>query len=148
VAMALSEEHAVPYWVAAAHLAQGYSVVPTDPERAVALIERGRASLASYRTLAFQPSAYCVEAEALMRLGRYHEARGRIEQGFELAERTGVRWWTAEMHRTRAALTRAENGDIAAIRDDLVRAVEIAEGQGAEMFRYRAANELRALDGR
>jgi hypothetical protein len=51
----------------------------------------------------------------------------------------------AELHRIRAAAIRAERGGQAVMRQPLSHAVAIAEQQGAEVFRCRAAAELAAM---
>jgi predicted ATPase len=60
---------------------------------------------------------------------------------------TGVTWWDAELHRIGAAEIRAEGGGDAAVREALTRAVAIAEEQGSETLRRRAAADLAALGG-
>jgi hypothetical protein len=51
------------------------------------------------------------------------------------------------LHRIRAAVIGAEGDDDDAARDALTRAVAIAEQQGSETFRHRAAADLAALGG-
>jgi L-2-hydroxyglutarate oxidase LhgO len=50
--------------------------------------------------------------------------------------------WEPELHRIRAAVIRAEGGGDAAVREALARAVAIAEQQGSETFRRRAAADM------
>jgi hypothetical protein len=57
---------------------------------------------------------------------------------------TGVTWWDAELHRIRAAVIRAEGGNNAEVREALTRAVAIAEQQGSQTFRRRAAADMNA----
>ena len=61
-----------------------------------------------------------------------------------MTARTGLSWWDAELHRIRAAVIRAEGGSKAAICEVLARAVGIAEQQGSEAFRRRAAADMDA----
>ena len=55
---------------------------------------------------------------------------------------TGLCWWDAELHRIRAAVIRVEGGDDVAVREALTRALAIAQEQGSETFRRRAAADI------
>ena len=56
-----------------------------------------------------------------------------------------MRWWDPESHRFRAAVLRAEGGGEATAREELARALAVAEEQGSETFRRRRAAEDGAL---
>jgi hypothetical protein len=142
-AMAVADEHGFGFWGGAAQSSQGAALVSADPKRAAALIEAAMDELRGMST--WYPHILCFKAEALLRLDRIAEARAAIDRALAIAASGGVTWWDAELHRIRAALIRAEGGGSAAVREALARAVAIAEEQGAETFRRRAAADLGAL---
>ena len=94
--------------------------------------------------ITWHPHYLCFEAEALLRLNRIAEARAAVDRALAIAARGGVTWWDAELHRIRAAVIRTEGGAVAAVREALTRAVAIAEEQGSETFRRRAAADINA----
>jgi tetratricopeptide (TPR) repeat protein len=144
-AFALTTEHGFGFWAEASRLSQGAAVVVADPDRAARLIGAGLAKLESLGSrYYFHPTYLCFHAEALLRLDRVAEARTAIDRALAMTARTGLSWWDAELHRIRAAVIRAEGGSKAAICEVLARAVGIAEQQGSEAFRRRAAADMDA----
>ena len=144
--VALATEHGVGIWATAAQLSQGAALVTADPGRAVTLIGAGLAKLEALGSqYYFHPTYLCFYAEALLQLGRIVEARTAVDRALAMTASTGLSWWDAELHRIRAAVIRAEGGGNAAVREALTCAVAIAEEQGSENFRRRAAAELAAL---
>jgi len=70
------------------------------------------------------------------------EAREKVDRALAMIASAGLSWWDAELHRIRAAVIRAEGGSSAAVREALDHAVAIAEEQGSETFRRRAAADI------
>jgi predicted ATPase len=95
--------------------------------------------------LTWHPHILCFKAEALLHINQVAEARAAIDRGLAISASTGVTWWDAELHRIGAAVIRAEGGGRTAIREALAFAVAIAEEQGSETFRSRAAADLADL---
>jgi predicted ATPase len=143
-AVALATEYGVSFWATNGQLSQGAASVIIDPGRTVRLIAASLAKLESMGSLYFHPTYLCFQAEALLRLGRVAEARSAIDRALAMTASTGLSWWDAELHRIRAAVIRVEGGGEAAVRDALARAVAIAEQQGSETFRRRAAADMHA----
>ena len=144
-AVALAKEQGIGIWATAGELSQAATVVVADPGRAAALIGVGLSSLEALESRCYFHSTYlCFQGEALLRLGRVAEARRAIDGALAMTARTGLSWWDAELHRIRAAVIRAEGGSNAAVREALTRAVAIAEQQGSETFRRRAAADMDA----
>jgi predicted ATPase/class 3 adenylate cyclase len=140
--VALSNEHGFGFWAAAAQASQGAALVMADPGRAAAMIRNALANLEGMPT--WHPQYLCFRAEALLRLKQVAEARVAVDRALAITARGGVTWWEAELHRIRAAVIRAEGGDDTAVREALSRAVAIAEEQGSETFRCRAAADMHA----
>jgi hypothetical protein len=82
-------------------------------------------------------------ARLLFASGELPEARERLRIGLELAERTRMHFYDAELLRLRAHTA----DDIGARREDLEAAWELARRQDAPIFQLRAATDLFALDG-
>jgi hypothetical protein len=135
-AVALATEHGIGIWATAGELSQAAALVVADPGCAEALIGVGLTKLESFESR--------FQGEALLRLGRVAEARRAIDRALAMTASTGLSWWDAELHRIRAAVIRAEGGGEAAVRGALARAVAIAEQQGSETFRRRAAADMDA----
>jgi class 3 adenylate cyclase/tetratricopeptide (TPR) repeat protein len=143
--VALATEHGIDIWATASQLSQGAALVAADPRQALTLIGAGLAKLESIGSrYYFHPTYLCFEAEALLRLGQVAEARGAIDRALAMTASSGLSWWDAELHRIHAAVIRAEGGGKAAVRDALARAIAIAEQQGSETFRRRAAADMHA----
>ena len=144
-AVALATEHGIGFWATAAQLSQAAALVIADPRRAVTLIGSGLVKLEALGShYYFHPTYLCFQAEALLNLGRIAEARDTVDRALAMSASTGLVWWDAELQRIRAAVIRAEGGSKAAIRKGLARAVTIAEQQGSETFRRRAAADMDA----
>ena len=143
--VSLATEHGISIWATASQLSQGAALVCADPGRAVTLIGAGLARLESMGSqYYFHPTYLCFQGEALLGLGQAAEARGAIDRALAMTASTGLSWWDAELHRIRAAVIRAESDDDTAVREALSRAVAIAEEQGSETFRRRAAADMHA----
>ena len=141
--MAFASEHGFGFWATASQASQGAALVIADPSRAAALIGDALAKLPGMLT--WHPHFLCFEAEALLALGRIVEARGACDCALAMSASTALTWWDAELHRIRAAVIRAENGGDTAVREELARALAIAEQQGSGTFRRRAAADLDAM---
>ncbi len=141
----LAIEHGIGVWVTACQLSQGAASVISDPGRAITLISAALVKLEAIAYLLYHPTFLCFQAEALLRLGRVSEAREVIDRALAMSACTALSWWDAELHRIRAAVIRAEGGSDAAVREALACGVAIAEQQGSETFRRRAAAELGAM---
>ena len=141
-AVAVATEHGVGIWATAGQASQGAALVISDPGRAAALIGAAIVKLDTIPWLLYHSTFLCFHAEALSRLGRVVEAREKVDRALAMIASAGLSWWDAELHRIRAAVIRAEGGSSAAVREALDHAVAIAEEQGSETFRRRAAADI------
>jgi hypothetical protein len=69
------------------------------------------------------------------------EPSGTLDEALSRAEGGGCCWWDPELRRMRAMLA-TEAGDAARAREELLRAIAIAEVQRSEAMRRRAAADL------
>jgi predicted ATPase len=67
-----------------------------------------------------------------------------VEDASARSERTGVRFFDAEICRVRGALL-VDEGDVAAAEVQFVKAIDIARGQGAKHWELRATTSLAQL---
>jgi predicted ATPase/class 3 adenylate cyclase len=81
-------------------------------------------------------------AEACARVGRFDEGLAAVGEGLAQAERRGLVYWNAELHRRRGELLVAAGGDRAAAVGCFETALDTARGQGARSLELRAATSL------
>lgn len=88
-----------------------------------------------------------MHAQILERLGRPDEALALIENAIVAARKSGQRFWLAELYRRRAELGGALGRSATSARNDLRRAVQTAESQGAAWLAGRAGRDLQSRFG-
>jgi predicted ATPase len=138
---AFSDEYGMAYWSILARAFQGAALAASEPATALGLMQPNRQKLESARAFYLHPILLCFEAEALIGLGRLEEAKRTLDEALSHAERSGCCWWDPELHRMRAMLA-SETGDAARSKEELLRAIAIAEAQGSEAMRRRALSDL------
>ncbi|MBI3228340.1 MAG: AAA family ATPase [Mycolicibacterium cosmeticum] len=83
-----------------------------------------------------------IVARLLIAAGRSEDARNRVELALQLADRTGMHIYDAELHRLRAHTSADPAFRAAGLRSS----VELARGQGARIYELRSAIDLFELD--
>ena len=85
-------------------------------------------------------------ASALGRMGRFDEALRTVKESFPFIERSGQRYYEAEMHRLKGELLLAQDSSNAAHTQLSFRtAIEIARKQHAKSWELRATTSLARL---
>jgi tetratricopeptide (TPR) repeat protein len=148
----LGEEHGFDFWAlvgtaqrgtvaAVSALADNADRVMLQPhiDGLTAFVEVSRA-MHTFSLVTFYDA---ILARLLIASGDLPKARERLQTGLELAERTRMHFYDAELLRLRAHTT-DDNG---ARREDLEAAWELARHQDAPVFQLRAATDLFELDG-
>jgi len=69
--------------------------------------------------------------QALMRAEQWDEADAVLHEGLAFVERSGERFWEADLHRQRALWLQARGGSAAEILAARERALQVANEQGA-----------------
>jgi predicted ATPase len=141
---AFSDEYGMAYWSVLARAFQGAALTASEPAAALGLMRPNRQKLEAARAFYLHPILLCFEAEALIGLGRLDEAERTLDEALSHAQQSGCCWWDPELHRTRAMLA-SEAGDAARSREELLRAIAIAEVQGSEAMRRRAVYDLAGM---
>ena len=152
-ALALVSEHALPVWGELAALARGWALAEQGQvEEGIAQM---RHALGLMHTVGFYcsgPQHLVLPAEAYGRAGQANEGFGMLKEALATAQRTGERWYEAELHRLKGELMLQQSGSgvrsperEAEAEACFLRAVDIAHSQGARLFELRAAMSLAGL---
>jgi adenylate cyclase len=145
----VSSEHGFPIWMAWATFFEGWvTAARTNEADGITLMERG---LDAWRvTGAHIGESYFLSllADACLRAGRIDAAGEWLAEAIAQVEKSGERWWEAELYRLQGELLLAAAGDGA--RGDQAeacfrRALEVAGRQGASSLELRAALSLSRL---
>jgi predicted ATPase len=86
----------------------------------------------------YMPYVLALKAEALQRADRAAEALSAIKEAEALRERSGERWWCAELYRLRGVLLAAMGADGSQIEAAFCAAIGTAEQQGSTSLARRA----------
>jgi predicted ATPase/class 3 adenylate cyclase len=114
---------------------------PTDA--AVAEMRQTLAQINIIATRAHRTFHLTLLAETHGRLGQTEAGLAALEEALARVEKTGERWWEAEIHRVKGELLRARNAAEAEVLFE--RALAIARGQSAKSLELRAAMSLARL---
>jgi predicted ATPase len=87
-----------------------------------------------------------LRAEAQAGAGQLDEALASLDEALAFVERTGERFWEAELHRLRGELLYRRSGGAAEAAAELERALHVATGQGAASLAERAVESLARLE--
>jgi DNA-binding winged helix-turn-helix (wHTH) protein/predicted ATPase len=139
-------EHGLPYYLAWAELLEGWSAAIRGVcEDGITKI---RHSIEVLQTMAGLRLPYyrALLAEAYGCGGRISEALQVLDDAFGIVQKTGERWWEAELHRLRGELLRSKSIN----RDDEAEAcfrtaIAVARSQQAKTLELRAAVSLGRL---
>jgi predicted ATPase len=138
--------------LAQATMYRGYALAQQEQtEEGIALMRGGLdAQLATGASL-FRPLFLYFLAEACETAGRFEEGLGAVAEAIAIMEKTGERYYEAELHRLKGdlALERSgvepEPGVQREAEECFRRSIEIARQQGARSFELRAATSLSRL---
>jgi predicted ATPase len=144
-AISCADEYGFPYWSSIATIYLGWALAMGDAVEAG--LARMEAGLAAYRrtgaTLAL-PWFLGMFAETQRAAGHREAAAQTLDDALAMVERTGERFYAAELHRLRGALL-AEQGAGKEAETRLMRALAIAHEQQAYGWSLRAATTLARL---
>lgn len=147
----LCEREDIGYWLAGGHILKGWVLAKQgQPEVGIDLIHQGLDEWNATGTLLIQPYFLALLGEAYGTSGQTYKGLNAVTKALAAVERTGERWYEAELHRLRGELRlmRGNITDTAAATEDFRQALAIAERQQARMLMLRAANSLARLWGK
>jgi predicted ATPase/class 3 adenylate cyclase len=141
--IALASEQGFPYWLAAGLVFGGWARVQHGRiQEGMEQIDEG---LAAYRTTGatlLRPYFLALAAEAHTRGNRRGEALRLLREALTEVDRSGERWFEAELHRLAGELLRSDQVQAESC---FRRAIEVASKQGAKTWELRAVTSLSRL---
>jgi predicted ATPase len=140
--VAITTEQGFPAWRAIGQTHQGWVQVQNGKvAEGLGLLHEGATAFRATGADLFAPYLVSLLANACAVAGQRRESLGLLADAFEIAERTGEHWLTAELHRLKGDLL-ARGGDAAQAEDCFRTAIAIAVEQGARFWQLRATNSL------
>jgi predicted ATPase len=141
--LALAAAQNLPVWLPSANILRGYLRVARGDTEALAFARQGIAAKNAQGSVLNQPLFLSLFAASCERAGRAEEALSLLAEAFAIAERTGERWFEAELYRLRGDwLLVHSSGMEAEAETCLHRALAIARQQAARIWELRAAVSL------
>jgi predicted ATPase len=139
----LAREHDLKFWGACAAFVEGWTTTRDDLTAGRAQMRHG---LDLLNIVAFEGLFKGAFAVAEARAGDYPAALATLDHAASVIERTGERWFDAELHRTRGEILVKQNpADPAPAEAAFLTAIAIAQQQKARSFELRAALSLAKL---
>jgi class 3 adenylate cyclase/predicted ATPase len=141
----VATDQGFPQWRAHGTIYRGWVKVKNGnvPE-GISLLRNGSAAYRATGPVAFMPFYTDLLAMACEIAGQIEEASSLLDDALQIVERTGERWFVAELNRHKGELLLRQGRSEAA--EELYRkALSIAEEQGAKLWELRAATSLARL---
>jgi adenylate cyclase len=140
----LSTQHGFAYWLAAGTMTQGYLLAQQSAyEEGIAQIRQGLNAAKETAEELIVPFFLSLVADLYRRAGQVDEALTVVAEALAIIERTGERWWEAELYRLNGVLF-MQKDDIRA-ETSLHRALDVARRQHAKSLELRATTSLSRL---
>jgi predicted ATPase len=143
--IAVAVEQGFPYWLLAGKIFRGLlSVKIGDVTEGIALLRDGTAAYRASGQEAWMPHYTALLADAREIGGQIGEALTALDDALQIVERTGERWFEAELRRHKGQLLLCQ-GDREAAEELYRKALSIAREQEAKMWELRSAGCLARL---
>jgi predicted ATPase len=137
--MELSTQYNFALWLAIGSILRGWARSASGRAvEGVSCIEDGIQDYLATGSRLGMPYFLGLKAEALYLANRTSEALGTVEEAEALAERSGVRCWSAELYRLRGVFLAAIGADEAKIEASFCAAINTAKGQKSVSLEKRA----------
>jgi predicted ATPase len=146
----LSTEQGFPFWLAMATILQGWVLaVQGEGEEGIAQMRQGLSAYQAVGSAFLRPYFLALLAESYGKSVQIEEGLTVLAEALGIVERTGERWWEAELHRLRGELLLAQAGvekpSVEAAEACFQQALTIARCQQAKSLELRAAMSLARL---
>jgi predicted ATPase len=143
--VAVATEQGFPVWRAMGTVHRGWVMVKNgDVTRGKSLLRSGWAAYRATGTDMWTPYNTALLAKACEIAGQIEEALTVLDDAFQIVERTGQRWFAAELNRHKGQLL-LRQGHTEAAEELYCKALNIAEEQQAKLWELRAAASLARL---
>jgi predicted ATPase len=159
-AIALCTEHGLgEFWVAPVNVWQGWARAEQGQhEEGIALMRHGIAAFRAAGAELNRPDRLALLGEVYVNMGQHEQGRHALAEARAIVDKTGERWWEAELHRLEGELTLqsqvqgpkpvlslVEGSKVEEAEECFQRAIEIARKQQAKSLELRAATSLARL---
>jgi DNA-binding winged helix-turn-helix (wHTH) protein/predicted ATPase len=142
---AVAAEQGFSYWQAVANYNSGWIKMNNDHVcEGISLLRSGLAAFRATGAEAWTPYLLGLLAKGCEIAGQNEEAVALLDEALQIAERTGERWFEAELHRHKGQLL-LQQGHAEAAEDLHRKALSIAQEQQAKLWELRAAVSLARL---
>ena len=143
--VALATEQGFPRWGALATIWRGWVKVKNgDVADGISLLRHGSSAFCATEAQTWMPYFRALLARACEIAGQVHEASTMLDDALRMVERTGERWFAAELYRHQGQLL-LRQGHTGAAEELYGRALSIAREQEAKLWELRAAVSLARL---
>src|SRR5262249_17215362 len=151
-AIAICSQHGFRYWLAWGSILRGWALAQQgEINEGIAQIRQG---MADYRATGsmLEWTGFCaLLAEAHFKAGQINEGLSALDEGFTVMEKTGERFYQAELYRLRGELLLQSNDYLSGagvpgeVQECFDKALQIASRQSAKSLELRAAMSLSRL---
>jgi predicted ATPase len=143
--VAVAAEQGFPHWGAAGTIFRGWIKVKNgDVAEGISLLRSGSAAYRATGAELWMPRFIALLASACEIAGQIDEAVRLLDEALQIVERTGERWFAAELNRHKGCLL-LRQGRAEAAEELYHEALSIAEEQEAKLWELRAAASLARL---
>jgi class 3 adenylate cyclase/predicted ATPase len=143
--VAVAAEQGFPYWGAVGRICRGWIEVENgDVAEGISLLRSGLVAYRATGAEAAVPRFIGLLAGACGMAGRIEEALVLLDDALQMVEKTGERWFEAELNRLKGQLL-LRQGHTEAAEELYRKALSIAEEQEAKLWELRAAGSLARL---
>jgi predicted ATPase len=143
----LCTEQGFPFWLALGMILHGWTLAGNgQPETGIGRMREGLGAYWATGAACWSPYLLALAAEAHGKVAEIAQALDLLAEALARAERTGERWYEAELHRRRGELLLAlPEPDPAEAESCFERALAVAGEQSAKMWELHAAASLARL---
>jgi predicted ATPase len=143
--VAVATEQGFAHWRAQGTIDRGWvKVMNSDVAEGTSLLRGGSAAYRATGAQLWIPHSTALLARACEIAGRVEEGLTLLDEASQIVERTGERWFSAELNRHKGQLL-LRQGNAEAAEDLYCKALGIAVEQGAKLWELRAAASLARL---
>jgi predicted ATPase len=143
--IAVATDQGFPFYRATGAIFRGWvKAKNADVTEGLSLLRAGSSAYCATGATAWMPLYIALLAEACEIAGQIEERAARLDQALQLVEKTGERWFAAELDRQRGRLL-LRQGDPQAAEELYRKALGIAREQEAKLWELRAAASLARL---
>ena len=143
--IAVTTEQGFPLWGALGTIFRGYFEAKNGGVRkGIALLRNGSVAYRGTGAEVWMPFHIALLARACEIAGQIQEAVSQLDDALQIAERTGVRWYAAELNRHKGELL-VRQGYAEGAEELYLKALGIAREQEAKLWELRAAASLARL---